>query len=198
MRLTSSVLSALSTTFAFVGCGSNPSSPDVEFTPSTTIHNQLERSHASRTFRGNASTLRASRSGAEDGLTVMIFDRDGNEITTVDVVNGQFTVRGLCPKSSGRVHGRHHPRGPGVLRRSQPNQELDLTLSYENGTVSVIETKRTGVNHEPGNGIELQGAAPISSKTAPSRGAARSSSTATMSAFASGKLRYAKGAMLSS
>lgn len=146
---------ALCATFA---CNSNPTSPSADFAgPSS--QGGASGATLNGTFQGSRSAFRASRTDEADDLTVIVYDsRDREtEIARVDVVNHRFTLRGL-PDSfllvfmdEGRDVGDEYFEGIKV------NQELDVLLSYDGTSVEVVEVKRTGIDHQPGDGIEIDG-----------------------------------------
>lgn len=106
-----------------------------------------------------ASTSRGFHALAEtpDALTVAVLDESGEEIARVEVDNGAFTLRGL-PDGSFTVE----LYDGGTLVWSHdfdavlPNQEIEITLELEDGTVRLVEEQRTGIGH---GDVELEGIA---------------------------------------
>jgi hypothetical protein len=79
----------------------------------------------------------------------------------VDVRDGAFTLRGL-PESFTLVFvdQNDNPVGdPMDFDGVKPNQEIDITVAIENGGVVLIEERRTGIDHEGSQGVELEGEA---------------------------------------
>ena len=110
------------------------------------------------TFQGSASTLRTSRAADEDNLMVKVLVA-GKEIARVDVVNGRFTLRGLPESFTLQFWDGDLQVGEEKFDSVKANQELDVLLSYDGSSVTVLDIKRTGIDHQPGDGIELQGSA---------------------------------------
>jgi Domain of unknown function (DUF5666) len=109
---------------------------------------------------GSLKSRTASAASAADALTVVVYDLDGNELGSVDVVDGAFSLRGL-PESfvlvfqdeSGNALG-----DPMTFEGVAPNQEVEIVVDLVDGEVVLIEEKRTGIGH-PGDGIEIEGLA---------------------------------------
>jgi hypothetical protein len=111
-----------------------------------------------------ASTLRAQSALAAapaDGITVVVFDEDMNEIASVDVENGKFTLRGL-PETFILVFEDEdgNPLSePMRFDGVKPNQEVTIVVDIVNDEVVLIDEKRTGIGHEGSGGIEIEGRA---------------------------------------
>ena len=89
----------------------------------------------------------------------------------VDVdVDGSFTIRGL-PATFTLVFiyvdgdGKDVDMGRETFEGVKPNQEIDIVLTTEGGTVNVVSESRTGINHEGSAGIEIEGMATVVSGT---------------------------------
>ena len=90
-----------------------------------------------------------------------------NPIGSVDVAeDGSFTIRGL-PDSF--ILGFVYDNGGVVVEvlsepfeGVKPNQEIDIVVAMEaDGSVTVVEETRTGIDHEGSAGIELNGMANV-------------------------------------
>lgn len=152
------VLTAVALVAAALGCGGGPSSP------STVPDAGFSGVTLSGTFQGSGSargsSLVAFASTLDgDGITVVVFDSDGNEVGRIDVVDGRFTIRGLPTGTftalffddSGTELGSYEFDGVRV------NQEIDIVLEMDSsGEVVVVEERRTGIDHDE---IELEGVA---------------------------------------
>ncbi len=109
---------------------------------------------------GSLKSRTASAASAADAITVVVQDLNGNELGSVDVVDGAFSLRGL-PEAfvlvfmdeSGNVLG-----DPMTFEGVAPNQEVEIVVDIVGDEVVLIEEKRTGIGH-PGDGIEIEGLA---------------------------------------
>ncbi len=137
---------------AAIGCDSNPTGPSAD--PSAWSPDSGATLNG--TFQRSASAFRASRAAGEDDLKVKVFVA-GNEVASVDVVNGRFTLRGLPEDFTLQFWDGSKMAGDMYFDAVKPNQELDVLLSYDGSSVSVLDVKRTGIDHQPGDGIEIEG-----------------------------------------
>jgi hypothetical protein len=111
---------------------------------------------------GSMKSQRALAASAEaDALTVVVYDGDGNELGSVDVVGGEFSLRGLPERfvlvfkdESGNALG-----DPMTFEGVSPNQEVDIVVEIVSGEVVLIEEKRRGIGHQGSSGIEIEGLA---------------------------------------
>lgn len=133
-----------------IGCDSNVTGPSADASSSS-------GATLTGTFQSAPSSFRASRALNEDNLTVVVKDSNGDEITTVNVVNGRFTIRGLPEEFT--LHFMDGTTELDVMEFTdvKPNQEVDLVLSYDGTIFSVLDVKITGIDHQAGAGIEIQG-----------------------------------------
>ena len=140
---------------AAIGCDSNPTGPSADFSTWSPDNGAT----LNGTFQGSASTFRASRAANEDDLTVRVLV-EGEEVARVKVVNGRFTLRGLPEEFTLLFYDGETEKEVGHedFEGVKPNQELDVVLTYDGSTVSVLDV-RTGIDHQAGNGIELDGSA---------------------------------------
>jgi hypothetical protein len=138
---------------AMIGCDSSPSGPSADYDGTGAM---LRGAFQSRTSTSRAS--RAFRAANEEELTVVVLV-NGTEVARVDVVNGRFTLRGLPESFTLEFWDGSTKVGVEHFDAVKPNQELDVLLSYEGGRVSVLDVKRTGIDHQAGDGIELEGTA---------------------------------------
>jgi hypothetical protein len=158
------VLSALVLTLGIVACDFNPTAPFEGFdgqasrgmvgSDGATLHGTFMGS------RGSANALRAFAATATDDLIVVVYDsEERTEIGRVEVVDGRFTLRGLPESFTLEFWDGDKKVGERSFDGVKPNQEIDIVLEYEDGVVDVVEERRTGIDHEPGDGIEIEGPA---------------------------------------
>ena len=155
--------------FAAVGCDFNPSAPFAGFDGEASQGGMVSDQGATLngTFMengGSASSLGAYASTAVAGdLTVIVLDSEPerNEIGRVEVVNGRFTLRGLPNSFILEFWDGDTKVGEETFEGVKPNQEIDIVLEIdeESGQVVLLEESRTGIDHEAGQGIEIDGAA---------------------------------------
>jgi len=110
---------------------------------------------------GSLKSQSAPAASAADTVTVVVYDMDGVELGSVDVVDGAFTLRGLpeafvlaFEDESGNELG-DRMTFAGVA----PNQEIDIVVDIVGGEVVLIEEKRTGIGHQGSEGVEVEGRA---------------------------------------
>lgn len=96
-------------------------------------------------------------SASADTMTVVVLDESGAEVGRLEVTNGTFTLRGL-PEGRFTVEFYQGADKIGSLTFDSvlPNQEIEIVVSVEGGTVRLLEEKRTGIGH---GDIELEGIA---------------------------------------
>jgi hypothetical protein len=103
-----------------------------------------------------ALALRALSSSG-DGMTVVVIDEKGNQVGRVEVENGSFTLRGL---PDGRFTVEFYQGstkvGSFVFDEVLPNQQIAITVELRNGTIRLLDQKRTGIGH---GDVELEGIA---------------------------------------
>lgn len=148
---------ALCATFA---CNSNPTSPSADFAgPSS--QGGASGATLNGTFQRSPSAFRASRTAGADDLTVVVYESRARrtEIASVDVVDDRFTLRGLPDSFLLAFMDGDTEVGNQYFEGIKVNQELDVLLSYDGTSVEVVEVKRTGIDHQPGDGIEIEGSA---------------------------------------
>jgi hypothetical protein len=147
---------------AIAGCDFNPTSSFEGFEGGgATLSGRFEGGSAASTADGSQKSRSAAAASASDALTVVVYDGDGNEIGSVEVVDGAFTLRGLpetfvllFEDESGNPLGE-----PMTFGGVKPNQEVDIVVDIVGGEVVLIEEKRTGIGHQGSEGIEIEGLA---------------------------------------
>ena len=110
---------------------------------------------------GSLKSRTSSAASAADALTVVVYDADGNEIGSVDVVDGAFSLRGL-PETFVLVFKDENGNAlgdPMTFEGVAPNQEVDIVVDLVGGEVVLLEEKRTGIGHQGSDGIEIEGLA---------------------------------------
>jgi hypothetical protein len=146
---------------AVAGCDFNPTSSFDGFEgDGATLSGRFEGGSVASLAAGALKSQSAPAASA-DGLTVVVFDQDGNELGSVDVVDGAFTLRGL-PETFVLVFEDEsgNPVGdPMTFGGVAPNQEVDIVVDIVGGEVVLIEEKRTGIGHQGSDGIEIEGRA---------------------------------------
>jgi len=154
----------LSAAFCLViaGCDFNPTTSSFEGfgDDGATLTGRFEGGSVSAAS-GPLKSQTSSAASAADALTVLVKDLDGNELGSVDVVDGAFTLRGL-PESFVLVFEDEdgHPVGDEMTFDGvSPNQEVDIVVDLVGGEVVLIEEKRTGIGHQGSDGIEIEGLA---------------------------------------
>jgi hypothetical protein len=117
---------------------------------------------------GSATALRAFAASTTDDLIVIVYDLEDkdldNEIGRVQVVGGSFTIRGLAEDFilvfwDPNAEGDNKEVGRETFEGVKPNQEIDikLTIDEDSGQVVLLEERRTGIDHQAGEGIEIEG-----------------------------------------
>lgn len=154
----------LSAAFCMViaGCDFNPTSSSFEGfgDDGATLTGRFEGGSVSAAS-GPLKSRTYSAASAADALTVVVYDLDGNELGSVDVVDGAFTLRGL-PESFVLVftdEGGNPVGDEMTFEGVSPNQEVDIVVDLVGDEVVLIEEKRTGIGHEGSDGIEIEGLA---------------------------------------
>jgi hypothetical protein len=103
-----------------------------------------------------ALALRALSSSA-DGMTVVVLDENGNEVGQAEVENGTFTLRGL-PDGRFTVDFYQGSTKVGSLVFDEvlANQQIAITVELRDGTIRLLDERRTGIGH---GDVELEGIA---------------------------------------
>jgi len=167
-RTALSVFSAAALALAAAACDFSPTSPFEGFgsEQGATLNGQFRQpGGGARTQLAPGSSLLASTAltAAPQGepVAVIVLDSDGNEIARVNIVNGAFTLRGLPESFSLRfVDETGAQAGEDMLFEGvKPNQEIDIVVAMRNGSVVLLEERRTGIDHEGASGIEIEGTA---------------------------------------
>ena len=176
MKTGLSVLAGAGLIFAAAACDFSPSSPfegfDEEQSQGATLHGQIQQSGVAAVSQQSVAlgfSAQRSLATASNELTVTEVEvwADGILIgnVVVDEEDGSFTIRGL-PESFSLYfldeHGDRISEVPMDFEGVKPNQEIDIVVAVEkDGTVTVVEETRTGINHEGSAGIELDGTAKV-------------------------------------
>ncbi len=166
-RTVVSVLAAVALGFAGAGCNFNPTAPFAGFDgeEGATLHGQFQQSGTAAAQRLVGSMAQIAQTSASNieavRVIVLDFDDDDNEIASVDIKDGAFTLRGLPEKFKLRFLDEYdNPLGePIEFLGVKPNQEIDIVVAMDNGSVVILEERRTGIDHEGASGIELEGVA---------------------------------------
>lgn len=113
--------------------------------------------------RQSATGFAAQSALASEELTatkVLIYV-DGVEVGSVEIKDdGSFTIRGLPDAFTLQfVNDNGDMLGSEDFTGVKPNQEIDIVVAMVGGELRVVEQKRTGIDHEGGAGIELEGTA---------------------------------------
>lgn len=144
------------------GCDFNPTSSFEGFEGGgATLSGRFEGGSVASMAGGVLKSQSAPAASAADALTVVVYDLDGNELGSVDVVDGAFTLRGL-PETFVVVFEDEsgNPLGDAMTFGGvKPNQEIDIVVDIVGGEVVLIEEKRTGIGHQGSEGIEIEGPA---------------------------------------
>ena len=172
MKTGLSVLAAAGLIFAAAACDFSPSSPfegfDEEQSQGATLHGQIQQSgvaavsQQSVTLGYNAQrSLATASDGDELTATKVIVYVDAIEIGSVDIdADGSFTIRGLPEYFTlVFVDANDSYLGEEEFDGVKPNQEIDIVVTMVNGTLTVVEETRTGIDHEGSAGIEIDGTA---------------------------------------
>ncbi len=153
-------LVAVAFCLAVSGCDFSPTEPFGGFQEEGARLSGSFTSGSVAAATGSLKSRTASAASAADALTVVVYDLNGNELGSVDVVDGGFTLRGLpetfvlvFKDESGNTLG-----DPMTFAGVKPNQEVEIVVDIVDGEVVLIEEKRTGIGH-PGDGIEIEGLA---------------------------------------
>jgi hypothetical protein len=167
-RTALSVFVAAALAFAAAACDFNPTAPFEGFDgdQGATLKGQFQQSGTGSAQRSFGSSYMGQRmlttvSDAETVAAVIVYDGDGNEIGSVDVQDGAFTIRGL-PESFTLVFvdaDGNQLGDPLPFEAVQPNQEIDIVVAMEGGQVVLLEERRTGIDHPGSSGIEIEGTA---------------------------------------
>jgi hypothetical protein len=157
-----SVLMSIVLALSIAGCGSSPTGPSELGDAGATLRGQFRQRNASAAAQQAAPFAHRAQTSAIEPTSVMVLDAATNQvIATVPIVGGAFTLRGL-PESfflrfideNGSAIGEDLR-----FRRVKPNQEIDILVAVRDGSVVLLEERRTGINHEGANGIEIEGTA---------------------------------------
>lgn len=154
-------IAAVSLCFVFPACDFNPTAPFEGFEGDGGARLTGQFQEGSTGSLGSAKAQSALTSAAADAITVVVFDENMNEIGSVDVENGAFTLRGL-PETFILVFEDENgnPLGdPMTFGGVKPNQEVNIVVDLVDGEVVLIEEKRTGIGHQGSGGIEIEGRA---------------------------------------
>ncbi|MGH9462570.1 MAG: hypothetical protein ACRD1X_15250 [Vicinamibacteria bacterium] len=160
-RLLVSVFLATALAFAAAGCDSSPTGPS-DLEGGATLRGQVRQGNGSASTQlAGDSFYRAQTAAAAEVTSVMVLDSSLQEIATVPVVNGAFTLRGLPDSFYLRFLDENgNPIGDDMLFGGvKPNQEIDIIVALRNGEVVLVREKRTGIDHEGAGGIEIEGTA---------------------------------------
>ena len=168
LRTVLSFFVAVALTFAMTKCDFNPTAPFEGFDGDQggTLNGQFQQSGVAAAQRTGGTNYIGQRSlvtavDAAAVTAVFVYDADGNEIGSVDVNNGAFTLRGL-PDSFTLVFVDEDGNAlgePMEFGGVKPNQEIDIVVALVDGEVVLLEEKRTGIDHEGSSGIEIEGEA---------------------------------------
>ncbi|HSF16349.1 MAG TPA: DUF5666 domain-containing protein [Vicinamibacteria bacterium] len=147
------------------GCDFNPTAPfsGFEGEDGATLTGRFQGTPSSGVTLGTSS-LRAQTISAQsgfEGITAKVFDTNDQEIASVDVnADGTFTLRGLPEAFYLQFEGPDGPiGGPIYFDAVKPNQEIDIVLEMVGDAIVVVEERRTGIDHEGSEGVELEGRA---------------------------------------
>ena len=158
-RRSSSLLMSVFLLLAIAGCGSSPTGPS-GVDGGATLHGRLRRANVGATTQQSSDSFYRAQNTASEPVTVLVLDASLQEIATVPIVNGTFTLRGLPEMFYLRfLDANGSPIGGDMpFRGVKPNQEVDIVVAVRDGSVVLVREKRTGINHD-GNGIEIDGTA---------------------------------------
>ena len=157
-----SVFLATVLAFTLAGCDSSPTGPSSDIGGATLRGEFRQRSGSGSSQQAADLFYRAQTASAIEPTAVMVVDATTNQvIATVEIVNGAFTLRGLPGSFYLRFLDENGSQiGDDMLfRRVKPNQEIDILVAVRNGEVVLLDERRTGIDHEGANGIELEGTA---------------------------------------
>lgn len=157
-----STLMAVSLTLAALGCDSSPTGPSSEFGAS--LNGRFRGQNASANAQRTVDSFYRAQSASEIiPTTVVVLDSEMHEITSVPIVNGRFSLRGLPENfyllfldQDGNQIG-----DPMHFTRAKPNQEIDIVVAMQDDGVVLVREKRTGIDHQAGSGIEIEGIANV-------------------------------------
>jgi hypothetical protein len=147
---------------AIAGCGSSPTGPSELGDGGATLRGQFRQRNGAGGIPQTADLFLRAQTSAVEPTTVMVLDAATNQvIATVPIVDGAFTLRGLPESFFLRfIDENGSPIGEDLrFRRVKPNQEIDIVVAVRNGSVVLLQERRTGINHEGANGIEIEGTA---------------------------------------
>lgn len=144
------------------GCDFNPTSPSFEGFDGNgaTLSGRFESGSASSLAAGALKSQAASAASEADALTVVVYDLNGTELGSVEVVDGSFTLRGL-PEDFVLVFEDESGNPVGekmTFEGVAPNQEVEIVVELVGDEVVLISEKRTGIGNE-GDAIEIEGLA---------------------------------------
>ena len=161
-----SAFAATALAFVTAACDSSPTAPSLGEEQGATLNGRFQQSSTATTAQlTTVSPYRTQSTLASDSeidaLTVIVLDAENDEIARVDIENGAFTLRGLPDAFSLEfVDENDNPVGDPILFDGVlPNQEIDILVAIEDGSVVLLEEKRTGIDHPGESGIELDGRA---------------------------------------
>ncbi len=166
-RTVFSVLGVVALMLASANCDFNPTAPFAGFDgeQGATLNGRFQQSGVASMQRSlsetNSSQSTPGSAADTEALKVIVLDDEDNEMGRVNVKNGAFTLRGL-PESFTLVFVDENGTQVGDAMDFdgvKPNQEIDITVAIEEGNVVLIEEKRTGIDHEGSQGVELEGEA---------------------------------------
>jgi len=144
---------AVATALLFtVACSYNPTAPFEGFNgegSGVVLTGQIVR-------QSTGQGLHTLSAGA-DTMTVVVLDENGVEAGRLEVDNGTFTLRGL-PDGRFTVEFYQGADKVGSLSFDSvlPNQEIEIVVEVQGGTLRLLEEKRTGIGH---GDVELEGIA---------------------------------------
>jgi len=180
-----SALAGVILIFAAAACDFSPSAPfagfEEEQQQGATLHGQFQQNGVAAVSRqSTALGFGASRSlatgASSEEITVTRVDvyegvYEGEVVSEETLIggvdvddDGSFTIRGL-PETFTLVFiyvdddGNDAEAGSETFDGVKPNQEIDIVLAMEDGTVTVVSDSRTGIDHEGSSGIEIDGTA---------------------------------------
>jgi hypothetical protein len=160
-------LAVLVVAVSLAACGgSGPTGPSTVIVGDggATLRGQFQQGGAASALRtlGSTTPMAQITVSSIDALTVVVLDSGDQEIARVEVKDGAFTLRGL-PEDFKLVFvdANDNPVSdqPIEFIGVKPNQEVDIVLAVQNGSVMILEERRTGIDHPGASGIEIEGKA---------------------------------------